>query len=68
MSNSDWEAAYWRDQRYPAGIGGRSYVRGTRPAHGDFVRALRHLKRLQHPTPEQVHVVAAIHGENKTNG
>lgn len=61
MSNSDWHGAYWRDQRFPSGIDGRSYVRGRRKPSGDFVAARRHVQRACAKGPEQVVAIARLH-------
>lgn len=59
--NGDWEAAYWRDMKYPAGIGGRSHVKGTRGPAGEVVAIRRHIRKLKNPTVRQIETVIRLH-------
>lgn len=67
MSCADWHDAYWRDQRYPAGIDGRSHVPGVRYQAGEVVAARRHIRRLASPDEAQIKAVAVLrrHSVNK---
>ena len=60
MSTADWRSAYWRDQRYPAGIDGRSHVPGVRYRSAEAVAASRHLRRLKSPDAAQVKAVVVL--------
>jgi len=65
VSTADWADAYWRDVTAPTPINGKSYVRGTKPQHGDVVAARRHIAVLKEPTEEQIKVVAQLHKGNQ---
>jgi hypothetical protein len=59
VSAADWRSAYWRDLKGTP-IDGRSYIRGTRPVHGDVVAVKRHLEKILDATEEEVRAVVNL--------
>jgi hypothetical protein len=59
--NADWYSAYWRDQKFPAGINGKTHVQSTRSERPDLRAAVRHLHRIPNPTATQVIAIVRLH-------
>jgi len=60
VSTADWREAYWRDLKGTP-LDGRSYIRGTRPVHGDVVAVKRHLAKIKDAGEDEVRVVVGLH-------
>jgi hypothetical protein len=59
--NADWRSAYWRDQRYPNGIGGITHVRSRRHERSDLRAAVRHLRKVKQATKADVWTIVRLH-------
>jgi hypothetical protein len=63
--NADWRAAYWRDQRFPAGIDGKTFVKGKRYEKAELSAAVKHLRKISKPAPADVWTIVRLHRVEK---